>query len=114
MPRTSPGSTQLLDIVDEYIVEHPHLKRPRVSVMFHFGEKDTHIPLTAVEAIKAAYPQGIYHLYPAEHGFNYRKLLLFGVLFRVPKYLMTVLAHYIEIIRHTHKGPSVANCGGLD
>jgi carboxymethylenebutenolidase len=45
-------------------------EKPRVPVMFHFGEKDAHIPLTAVEAIKAAYPQGIYHLYPAEHGFN--------------------------------------------
>jgi carboxymethylenebutenolidase len=45
-------------------------EKPRVPVMFHFGEKDTHIPLAAVEEIKAAYPQGIYHLYPAEHGFN--------------------------------------------
>jgi len=45
-------------------------EKPRVPVMFHFGEKDTHIPLTAVEAIKVAFPQGIYHLYPAEHGFN--------------------------------------------
>jgi carboxymethylenebutenolidase len=45
-------------------------EKPRVPVMFHFGDKDTHIPLTAVEQIKAAFPQGIYHLYPAEHGFN--------------------------------------------
>jgi carboxymethylenebutenolidase len=43
---------------------------PKVPVMFHFGEKDSHIPLSAVDEIKAAYPQGIYHLYPAEHGFN--------------------------------------------
>ena len=43
---------------------------PRVPVMFHFGEKDTHIPLSAVDEIKAGYPRGIYHLYPAEHGFN--------------------------------------------
>lgn len=43
---------------------------PRVPVMFHFGERDTHIPLSAVNEIKAAFPQGIYHLYPAEHGFN--------------------------------------------
>jgi carboxymethylenebutenolidase len=43
---------------------------PRVPVMFHFGEKDTHIPLSAVDAIRTAYPRGIYHLYPAEHGFN--------------------------------------------
>ena len=43
---------------------------PRVPVMFHFGERDTHIPLSTVNEIKAAFPQGIYHLYPAEHGFN--------------------------------------------
>jgi carboxymethylenebutenolidase len=44
--------------------------RPRVPMMFHFGDRDTHIPLSAVEQIKAVFPQGIYHLYPAEHGFN--------------------------------------------
>jgi carboxymethylenebutenolidase len=43
---------------------------PRVPVMFHFGEKDTHIPLSAVAEIRTAYPRGIYHLYPAQHGFN--------------------------------------------
>jgi carboxymethylenebutenolidase len=45
-------------------------EKPRAPVMFHFGEKDAHIPLPAVEQIKAAYPEGIYHLYPAGHGFN--------------------------------------------
>lgn len=45
-------------------------EQPRAPVMFHFGEKDTHIPLTAVAEIKAAYPEGIYHLYAAGHGFN--------------------------------------------
>jgi carboxymethylenebutenolidase len=50
---------------------HHHLsEKPRAPVMFHFGEKDTHIPLSAIDEIKAAYPEGIYHLYPAEHGFN--------------------------------------------
>jgi carboxymethylenebutenolidase len=50
---------------------HQHLdEKPRVPVLFHFGEKDTHIPLSAVEQIKTAYPEGIYFLYPAEHGFN--------------------------------------------
>ena len=43
---------------------------PRVPVMLHFGEQDTHIPLPDVEKIKKAYPQGIYHVYPAGHGFN--------------------------------------------
>jgi carboxymethylenebutenolidase len=39
-------------------------------MMFHNGARDTHIPLSVVDQIKAAYPEGIYHLYPAEHGFN--------------------------------------------
>lgn len=43
---------------------------PRCPVMFHFGEHDAHIPLADVEAIRRAYPAGIYHLYPAGHGFN--------------------------------------------
>jgi carboxymethylenebutenolidase len=45
-------------------------EKPRAPVMFHFGEKDAHIPQSAVGEIKSAYPQGIYHLYPADHGFN--------------------------------------------
>lgn len=45
-------------------------RKPRVPVMYHFGELDRNIPLTAVEQIRAAHPQGIYHLYPAGHGFN--------------------------------------------
>ena len=50
---------------------HNHsAEKPRSPVMFHFGEKDAHIPLSAVAQLKAAYPEGIYHLYPAEHGFN--------------------------------------------
>jgi carboxymethylenebutenolidase len=51
--------------MENYLAE-----KPRVPVMFHFGEKDSLIPLAIVEQIKAAYPQGIYHLYPADHGFN--------------------------------------------
>jgi carboxymethylenebutenolidase len=43
---------------------------PRCPMMFHFGERDSHIPLTDVEKIRAAYPAGQYHLYPAGHGFN--------------------------------------------
>jgi carboxymethylenebutenolidase len=45
-------------------------EKPRVPVMFHFGEKDAHIPISAIEQIKAAYPEGVYHMYPAGHGFN--------------------------------------------
>jgi carboxymethylenebutenolidase len=50
---------------------HNHTaEKPRVPVMFHFGEKDAHIPLSAIEQIRAAFPEGIYHMYPAGHGFN--------------------------------------------
>jgi carboxymethylenebutenolidase len=44
--------------------------KPRVPIMFHFGEKDASIPLSVIEQIKAAVPEGIFHLYPAGHGFN--------------------------------------------
>lgn len=43
---------------------------PRCPVMFHFGEKDTYIPMSDVEKIRSAFPQGEYHLYAADHGFN--------------------------------------------
>ena len=50
---------------------HNHTaEKPRVPVLFHFGEKDAHIPRATVEQIRAAYPEGTYHLYPADHGFN--------------------------------------------
>ena len=38
--------------------------------MYHFGEKDPHIPPSDVEKIRAADPNGMFHLYPADHGFN--------------------------------------------
>jgi len=43
---------------------------PKCPTLFHFGERDVHIPLSDVERIKQAYPVGIYYTYPAEHGFN--------------------------------------------
>ena len=50
---------------------HNHTaEKPRVPIMVHFGEKDAHIPRSAVEQIRASHPEGIYHLYPADHGFN--------------------------------------------
>ena len=45
-------------------------KPPKRPVMYHFGEKDPHIPLSDVDKIRAADPNGIFHLYPADHGFN--------------------------------------------
>jgi carboxymethylenebutenolidase len=43
---------------------------PRCPIMFHFGEKDTHIPMSTVEKVKTEVPEGIVYLYPAGHGFN--------------------------------------------
>ncbi len=45
-------------------------KSPRRAVMYHFGERDPHITMGDVEKIRAADPNGIFHLYPADHGFN--------------------------------------------
>jgi carboxymethylenebutenolidase len=45
-------------------------KSPKRPVMYHFGEKDPHIPGSDIERIRAADPNGIFHLYPADHGFN--------------------------------------------
>jgi carboxymethylenebutenolidase len=43
---------------------------PRCPMQFHFGRHDTHIPPADVERIRAAFPQGEYHLHEAGHGFN--------------------------------------------
>ena len=43
---------------------------PRCPVMMHFGEKDGGIPMADVEAVKAARPEAILHVYDAGHGFN--------------------------------------------
>jgi carboxymethylenebutenolidase len=45
-------------------------KKPKCPVMYHFAERDKHIPMEDVAKIQAAHPEGIYHLYPADHGFN--------------------------------------------
>jgi carboxymethylenebutenolidase len=45
-------------------------EKPRCSIMFHFGEKDSHIPKSAVDKIRADVPAGIFNIYPADHGFN--------------------------------------------
>jgi carboxymethylenebutenolidase len=51
--------------IDKYTAE-----KPRCPIMFHFGERDAHIPLATVEKIEAAVPEGVFHVYPADHGFN--------------------------------------------
>ncbi len=43
---------------------------PGKPMMFHYGERDGHIPLADVDKVRAAHPNGIFHLYPAGHGFN--------------------------------------------
>ena len=45
-------------------------RTPKCPVMFHFGEKDAHIPLSDIDKVKKAYPLGHYYLYPADHAFN--------------------------------------------
>jgi len=43
---------------------------PRVPVLLHFGEHDTHIPTADTQAIGRAHPAIALHRYPAGHGFN--------------------------------------------
>jgi len=45
-------------------------KEPKRPVMYHFGERDAYIPPADVEKIRDADPNGVFHLYPADHGFN--------------------------------------------
>lgn len=52
-------------------IARDHLgKSPKRPVMYHFGEQDPHIPPADIEKIRAADPHGIFHVYPADHGFN--------------------------------------------
>lgn len=44
-------------------------KVPTCPTMLHFGEQDPGIPLSEVEGLRSAYPQGVYHLYAAGHAF---------------------------------------------
>lgn len=43
---------------------------PRTPVLLHFGAQDRGIPLSDVEAIRAAQPALPVHVYDAGHGFN--------------------------------------------
>jgi carboxymethylenebutenolidase len=42
---------------------------PQCPMMLHFGEQDAAVPPDEVERIRAAYPQGIFHLYATGHAF---------------------------------------------
>jgi carboxymethylenebutenolidase len=45
-------------------------EQPNCPVMLHFGREDSHIPLSAVDAVHAAHPDLPLHLYDAGHGFS--------------------------------------------
>ena len=45
-------------------------KSPKRPVMYHFGARDPYIPPSDIEKIRAADPNGTFHVYPADHGFN--------------------------------------------
>ncbi len=45
-------------------------RAPRVPVQYHFGARDTPIPPEHIAKIRAADPQGEFHVYDADHGFN--------------------------------------------
>jgi carboxymethylenebutenolidase len=45
-------------------------KQPRCPMMYHFGTQDKSIPLSDVEKIRQAHPQGSFFEYEAGHGFS--------------------------------------------
>jgi carboxymethylenebutenolidase len=46
-------------------------KTPKCPVLYHFGGKDTHIPPSDVDQIRAVDQRGTFYIYPeADHGFN--------------------------------------------
>lgn len=51
-------------------IGHFAFEKARCPVQFHFGERDQHIPLSEVDAIRQADPAPDVYLYPADHGFN--------------------------------------------
>jgi len=51
------------------VAEHKD-EKPKVPVMFHFGETDHSIPLDKARAVEAAQPKSPTFYYAAGHGFN--------------------------------------------
>ena len=43
---------------------------PKCPVIGHFGEKDTHIPMSNIAAWRERHPEHPVHVYAAGHGFN--------------------------------------------
>ena len=44
--------------------------KPHCPIELHFGERDDHIPMSDIDAIRTARPEIPVHTYPAGHGFN--------------------------------------------
>jgi carboxymethylenebutenolidase len=51
------------------IAEHL-AKTPRCPMLLHFGRQDQSIPADDIDRIRSAFPQGIYEIHAAGHGFN--------------------------------------------
>ncbi|WP_280187946.1 dienelactone hydrolase family protein [Delftia sp. PS-11] len=45
-------------------------RQPQCPVLAHFGRRDLHIPVDAVQSFAQAQPSVQVHLYDADHGFN--------------------------------------------
>lgn len=45
-------------------------EQPKCPVIFHFGERDQHIPVATVQEFGKAHPSLPIFIYPADHGFN--------------------------------------------
>lgn len=45
-------------------------EKPKAPILFHYGEKDSHISPAIVAQVRAAVPEGVFYIYPADHGFN--------------------------------------------
>jgi carboxymethylenebutenolidase len=45
-------------------------EKPRCPVIFHFGERDQHIPVASVREFGNAHPTLPIYMYSADHGFN--------------------------------------------
>ncbi|MEN9727561.1 MAG: hypothetical protein RL434_1927 [Pseudomonadota bacterium] len=45
-------------------------RQPKCPIIMHFGERDMHIPMSEVEALRTAHPGIPVHVYAADHGFN--------------------------------------------
>jgi carboxymethylenebutenolidase len=45
-------------------------EQPKCPVIFHFGERDQHIPVASVQEFGKAHPSLPIYIYAADHGFN--------------------------------------------